>query len=1037
MPFLDDFAQSFTSTVNTFAGIKSDKRKLEEDRRQFDTSFGETQRQFDTQQQLEREKWDTMRPGVEAETDLRREQTRGAAFENSPEQQGLRTRATEAAIDKVYGDIELQQAQIPLIHEQVKTAAHANTEEQRQLATENLKATTDNLVKTGQLHQAQADEINARVPFIPAMIDSEIRSRDATTAQTEADTRLKTQEADIGEGKVDMSRRLMERRRLMDRWGMPDTPAAPEGAIPETGAQNRGRHPTADTMMEEVPPNTSMDIGPQSGAIPDGGASVQQASMRTSSPAGGGGNVIQAQAGTRNQPLNDQTLQMLQDAGVATGLDVRVKSGGQPSYGSNRTGSHRHDTDVGAADVELIDVATGKALSMAVPEEQARIANFIRAARAAGATGIGAGREYMGDSTIHVGFGEEAVWGGKGKRENAPEWLVEAFNNSAIPDSRATSGSNNRQGSDVFAALQQRLPFLQSAIMAGNVQQESGGNPLSLNEGEGAFGIMQWRLDRRDKLDAFAAERGTDPGDLQTQIDYMIEEGTKTGSAQDKAAWAEFTAATTPEAANAALKKFIRYGDNSAGTRLANAKALMSGGPSVLPTPRGGIRRDLNRAVVAQSGTTAAKEALKAIYAGMQIGGAMPTQQSQSQMRATLMGQGAARNNEMNNAHTAVQQAYPPGVKVSEAERNLATLGMAYEWALYIDEDPAKAQMYATEILQNYRQTHNQLMSFAQQSLEDGKLDQAAKLAAKAYAYIPDGQEAKFIKDKDGNYIVTTIDLATRKETSRQRVSPDQMYAKIMGWSPIEFERRLASAAGVSMPSKAFEQASGMLAGAIPEVTYQGNEPQAIPPTPQFNRAGMTSEEGSAIEQQYTNYEAQRAELNKGLTPPDPTARQDTNDELAKLVDGNVPAETVDMLTQTFGNGLNGVISNMLQSNPTAIAESIADDLQIALNTAQAEQGLPFEVMNGDYAGHKKIRIGNNEYNVRSNVAATIINGINRKLRSDVEGRFAGAVDEFGNRLQRGIAGAQTEKLLGRALPERGNNPNWRRDMSRGVIPTQ
>ncbi|MBB4189291.1 hypothetical protein GGE07_005973 [Sinorhizobium terangae] len=60
------------------------------------------------------------------------------------------------------------------------------------------------------------------------------------------------------------------------------------------------------------------------------------------------------------------------------------------------------------------------------------VKRFVIAAAANGATGIGAGIDYMGPETLHVGFGRtpsdhsRIVWGSKGKSANAPRWLVEA-----------------------------------------------------------------------------------------------------------------------------------------------------------------------------------------------------------------------------------------------------------------------------------------------------------------------------------------------------------------------------------------------------------------------------------------------------------------------------------------------------------------------------------------------------------------------------------------------------------------------------------
>ena len=66
-----------------------------------------------------------------------------------------------------------------------------------------------------------------------------------------------------------------------------------------------------------------------------------------------------------------------------------------------------------------------------------------------------------------------------------------------------------------------------AAGIVGGLMQESGGNTVDLSttaeNSSGAYGIAQW-LDRRGALEAFAKERGTDPSDLDTQIDFLIHE---------------------------------------------------------------------------------------------------------------------------------------------------------------------------------------------------------------------------------------------------------------------------------------------------------------------------------------------------------------------------------------------------------------------------------------------------------------------------------------------------------------------------------
>lgn len=115
----------------------------------------------------------------------------------------------------------------------------------------------------------------------------------------------------------------------------------------------------------------------------------------------------------------------------------------------------------------------------------------------------------------------------------------------------------------------------QAAALTGNIQQESNFNPAALNQGEGANGLLQWRLDRWQGLQDFAAKRGTAPTDINTQLDYIGHE--MRGSEAKNAAG--FLSAPDLPSANNALRKYIRYGDNSEGARLGYASKFM-GGPA-------------------------------------------------------------------------------------------------------------------------------------------------------------------------------------------------------------------------------------------------------------------------------------------------------------------------------------------------------------------------------------------------------------------------------------------------------------------------
>ena len=183
-----------------------------------------------------------------------------------------------------------------------------------------------------------------------------------------------------------------------------------------------------------------------------------------SSPTGGGGNVFENQASDariRKQPINEKLKEVLKQAAAMAGVDVVIHSGGQPSKASGggpRTGSTRHD-DGNAADLYL--QKDGKILRD--PEDRETMSRFVSAATQYGATGIGFGAptgqkdengnekySYMGPSSIHVGFGKPATWGGS-------PWIAQAaagvFSN---PDLSSPGGAGGVM-SDIAASAMESL----------------------------------------------------------------------------------------------------------------------------------------------------------------------------------------------------------------------------------------------------------------------------------------------------------------------------------------------------------------------------------------------------------------------------------------------------------------------------------------------------------------------------------------------------------------------------------------------------
>lgn len=137
-------------------------------------------------------------------------------------------------------------------------------------------------------------------------------------------------------------------------------------------------------------------------------------------------NILLNNRGTRNKPPPMNLMQIINAVAGKYGAVANVTSGGQPPKGTSarRTGSTRHDINVGAVDMQLLK--GGKPVPHTTAAGQQLWAGFIRDLASHGLTGFGAGQGYMGPTTAHVGYGSRAVWGAGGKSRNAPGWLRQA-----------------------------------------------------------------------------------------------------------------------------------------------------------------------------------------------------------------------------------------------------------------------------------------------------------------------------------------------------------------------------------------------------------------------------------------------------------------------------------------------------------------------------------------------------------------------------------------------------------------------------------
>jgi hypothetical protein len=162
--------------------------------------------------------------------------------------------------------------------------------------------------------------------------------------------------------------------------------------------------------------------------------------------------------GTRNQPLSPDIAREFELAAQAAGIDeIRVTSGGQPSSGPNRTGSHRHD-EGGAGDIQL--VKDGRVLDFTDPNDLPYFTKFVESGKGAGLTGFGAGTDYMGSSTIHAGGGPSAVWGAGGSGQNAPDWLRQAYGTTLTSNPVSTSAPvTNTAGAGPFPEAPKETPY--------------------------------------------------------------------------------------------------------------------------------------------------------------------------------------------------------------------------------------------------------------------------------------------------------------------------------------------------------------------------------------------------------------------------------------------------------------------------------------------------------------------------------------------------------------------------------------------------
>lgn len=125
------------------------------------------------------------------------------------------------------------------------------------------------------------------------------------------------------------------------------------------------------------------------------------------------------------------------------------------------------------------------------------------------------------------------------------EFKFELFDMQGISSNSIVFGDTIE--SKVWYSLR-RMGFSEYAVagVMGNIYAESGFNPATIENGTGiGFGLCQWSYGRRTQLESYAAAKGVQASDINTQIEFLMGEVSKGGGANGYAKYALMT--TSPE----------------------------------------------------------------------------------------------------------------------------------------------------------------------------------------------------------------------------------------------------------------------------------------------------------------------------------------------------------------------------------------------------------------------------------------------------------------------------------------------------------
>lgn len=179
---------------------------------------------------------------------------------------------------------------------------------------------------------------------------------------------------------------------------------------------------------------------------------------------------------------------------------------------------------------------------------------------------------------------------------------------------------------------------------------------------------------------------------------------------------------------------------------------------------------------------------------------ATPDPQRGQRIMAYLGGKGAPPPALMQQVYDKID----PKRQMTEGVRNMAAYSAL--WQFYMKKgQPDKAQKAVLGILQQNRVNAMHYAALSKAALEGGNLDGAAQFAAKAYANVPTGKDVKIEKDQNGQLVYTATDEATGKVIKKGIMSPQELGAQIMGFTPDKFDDTITEMAGKKAPKPARE----------------------------------------------------------------------------------------------------------------------------------------------------------------------------------------------------------------------------------------